>query len=93
MATLYTATVALYDGLHARAWTEVFTDHEVARAWSEWKTDLLETRRPDPIKEAMYADSFVITTYPIERVSMIDIEDFTEDCREMVDRFIGGGHI
>jgi len=88
-STLYKATVALYDGLHAQAWTELFTDREVAQAWSEWKTDLCEQRRPDAIKGLGYA--FEVTTYPIDRVRMIDIEEFTEDTRELVDEIMGGG--
>ena len=89
--TLYVATVALYDGDNAQAWTELFTDREVAQAWTEWKHNLCEQRRPVSTQDAMYADSFMVTTYPVETVRIIDIEEFTEDSRELVDEIMGGG--
>jgi len=88
---LYTATVALFDGSCVRAWTELFTDREVAQAWSEWKYQLVESRRPVSTKDVMYQDSFMVMQYPIDMVYTSNIEDFTEDNRYLVDDIMGGG--
>jgi len=89
--TIYKATVAMYDGLYVRAWTEVFTDREVAEAWAVLQTDRCEQR--EPLDEDAHFD----VMYEVEKVSMYDIENFTEDNRELVDEVItvddnlGGG--
>ena len=86
LTVLYRATVAVFDGSCVRAWTELFTDHDVAQAWSEWQYEMAESRRPVSTKDVMYQDSFMVTQYPIDRVYISDIEDFTEDIRcDLVD--------
>ena len=92
LTVLYKATVALFDGSCVRAWTELFTDRDVAQAWSEWKYQLVEARRTQtPLPQSLVQDSFMVTQYPIEAVRMIDIEEFNEDIRcVLVDEDKGG---